>query len=120
MKEYLDELLKSLKYDSLYPPQELALSKGVMNGNNVLVTTPTSSGKTLIGLMGMINILNMGKKVVYLTPLKALATEKFNEFKVITDLSCFRNRRVNIGISTGDYDSSGSELNDKDSYYFNK
>ena len=114
MKEYLDELLKSLKYDSLYPPQELALSKGVMNGNNVLVTTPTSSGKTLIGLMGMINILNMGKKVVYLTPLKALATEKFNEFKVITDLSCFRNRRVNIGISTGDYDSSGSELVDKD------
>ncbi|MDW0253099.1 MAG: DEAD/DEAH box helicase [Nitrososphaeraceae archaeon] len=110
----MDELLKSLKYDSLYPPQELALSKGVMNGNNVLVTTPTSSGKTLIGLMGMINILNMGKKVVYLTPLKALATEKFNEFKVITDLSCFRNRRVNIGISTGDYDSSGSELNDKD------
>jgi helicase len=114
MKEYLDELLKSLKYDSLYPPQELALSKGVMNGNNVLVTTPTSSGKTLIGLMGMINILNMGKKVVYLTPLKALATEKFNEFKIITDLSCFRNRRVNIGISTGDYDSSGSELVDKD------
>jgi helicase len=114
MKEYLDELLKSLKYDSLYPPQELALSKGVMNGNNVLVTTPTSSGKTLIGLMGMINILNKGKKVVYLTPLKALATEKFNEFKVITDLSCFRNRRVNIGISTGDYDSSGSELIDKD------
>ena len=114
MKEYLDELLKLLKYDSLYPPQELALSKGVMNGNNVLVTTPTSSGKTLIGLMGMINILNMGKKVVYLTPLKALATEKFNEFKIITDLSCFRNRRVNIGISTGDYDSSGSELVDKD------
>ena len=114
MKEYLDELLKSLKYDSLYPPQELALSKGVMNGNNVLVTTPTSSGKTLIGLIGMINILNMGKKVVYLTPLKALATEKFNEFKIITDLSCFRNRRVSIGISTGDYDSSGSELVDKD------
>ena len=114
MKEYLDELLKSLKYDSLYPPQELALSKGVMNGNNVLVTTPTSSGKTLIGLMGMINILNKGKKVVYLTPLKALATEKYNEFKVITDLSCFRNRRVKIGISTGDYDSSGSELVDKD------
>ncbi len=114
MKEYLDELLKSLKYDSLYPPQELALSKGVMNGNNVLVTTPTSSGKTLIGLMGRINILSKGKKVVYLTPLKALATEKFNEFKIITDLSCFRNRRINIGISTGDYDSSGSELVDKD------
>jgi replicative superfamily II helicase len=51
MKEYLDELLRLLRYDSLYPPQEIALSKGVMNGNSILVTTPTSSGKTLIGLM---------------------------------------------------------------------
>ena len=114
MKEYLQELLRLLNYDSLYPPQELALSKGVMNGNNILVTTPTSSGKTLIGLMGMINILSKGKKVVYLTPLKALATEKFNEFKIIKNLSCFKNRKINIAISTGDYDSYGTELIDKD------
>ena len=114
MKEYLQELLRLLNYDSLYPPQELALSKGVMNGNNILVTTPTSSGKTLIGLMGMINILNKGKKAVYLTPLKALATEKLNEFKIIKNLSCFKNRKINIAISTGDYDSYGTELIDKD------
>jgi len=114
MKEYLQELLRLLSYDSLYPPQELALSKGVMNGNNILVTTPTSSGKTLIGLMGMINILSKGKKVVYLTPLKALATEKFNEFKIIQNLSCFKNRKINIAIATGDYDSYGTELIDKD------
>ena len=114
MKEYLEELLRLLNYGSLYPPQELALSKGVMNGNNVLVTTPTSSGKTLIGLMGMINILSKRKKIVYLTPLKALASEKFNEFKIIKDLSCFKNRKIEIAISTGDYDSSGTELIDKD------
>jgi len=114
MKEYLQELLRLLNYDSLYPPQELALSKGVMNGNNILVTTPTSSGKTLIGLMGMINILNKGKKIVYLTPLKALATEKLNEFKIIQNLSCFKKRKINIAISTGDYDSYGTELIDKD------
>jgi helicase len=114
MKEYLEELLRLLNYGSLYPPQELALSKGVMNGNNILVTTPTSSGKTLIGLMGMINILSKRKKIVYLTPLKALASEKFNEFKIIKDLSCFKNRKIEIAISTGDYDSSGTELIDKD------
>ena len=114
MKEYLEELLRLLNYGSLYPPQELALSKGVMKGNNILVTTPTSSGKTLIGLMGMINILNKGKKIVYITPLKALASEKFNEFKIIKDLSCFKNRKIEIAISTGDYDSSGTELIDKD------
>jgi helicase len=114
MKEYLEELLRLLNYGSLYPPQELASSKGVMNGNNILVTTPTSSGKTLIGLMGMINILSKRKKIVYLTPLKALASEKFNEFKIIKDLSCFKNRKIEIAISTGDYDSSGTELIDKD------
>jgi len=114
MKEYLDELLRLLRYDSLYPPQEIALSKGVMNGNSILVTTPTSSGKTLIGLMGMINILNKRKKVVYLTPLKALATEKFNEFNIIKNLSYYNDRKIKIAISTGDYDSSGSELIDKD------
>src|SRR4030095_1798154 len=114
MQECLKQLLEFLKYDSLYPPQELALSKGVMNGNNILVTTPTSSGKTLIGLMGMINILSKRKKIVYLTPLKALASEKFNEFKIIKDLSCFKNRKINIAISTGDYDSSGTELLDKE------
>ena len=114
MKEYLQELLRLLNYGSLYPPQELALSKGVMNGNNILVTTPTSSGKTLIGLMGMINVLSKRKKIVYLTPLKALASEKFNEFKIIKDLSCFKNRKIEFAISTGDYDSSGIELIDKD------
>jgi helicase len=114
MKEYLQELLRLLNYGSLYPPQELALSKGVMNGNNILVTTPTSSGKTLIGLMGMINILNKRKKIVYLTPLKALASEKFNEFKIIRNLRCFKDRKINIAISTGDYDSTGTELIDKD------
>jgi len=85
-----------------------------MNGNNILVTTPTSSGKTLIGLMGMINILGKRKKIVYLTPLKALASEKFNEFKIIKELTCFKNRKIDIAISTGDYDSSGTELIDKD------
>ncbi|MGH9973556.1 MAG: DEAD/DEAH box helicase, partial [Nitrososphaeraceae archaeon] len=49
-----------------------------------------------------------------LTPLKALATEKLNEFKIIQNLSCFKNRKINIAISTGDYDSYGTELIDKD------
>ena len=64
--------------------------------------------------MGMINILNKRKKIVYLTPLKALASEKFNEFKIIRNLSCFKDRKINIAISTGDYDSYGAELINKD------
>ncbi len=44
-------LLSLLGYSSLYPPQELALSKGLLEGKNLLVTTPTASGKTLIAMM---------------------------------------------------------------------
>ncbi|HET6800351.1 MAG TPA: DEAD/DEAH box helicase, partial [Nitrososphaeraceae archaeon] len=69
-------LLDLLGYSSLYPPQELALSKGLLEGKNLLVTTPTASGKTLIAMMAAIKIIEKGLKVIYLTPLRALATEK--------------------------------------------
>ena len=58
MKEYLQEPLTIIKLRLIIPTTRTCIIKGVMNGNNILVTTPTSSGKTLIGLMGMINILN--------------------------------------------------------------
>ena len=39
-------ILDSLGYSSLYPPQELALSKGLLENRNLLITTPTASGKS--------------------------------------------------------------------------
>ena len=47
----VSSLLISLGYPTLYPPQELAISKGVLEGKNLLITTPTASGKTLVALM---------------------------------------------------------------------
>ena len=44
-------ILDSLGYASLYPPQELALSKGLLEHRNLLITTPTASGKTLIAVI---------------------------------------------------------------------
>ena len=74
MRSQLRDLLRLLGYSSLYPPQEQAVSKGLMDGKNMLITTPTASGKTLMGLMGAIRALEEGKKVIYLTPLRALAS----------------------------------------------
>ncbi len=114
MRSRLKDLLTLLGYSSLYPPQEHALSRGLMDGKNMLITTPTASGKTLIGLMGAIRALDEGKKVIYLTPLRALAGEKFKEFKTLQRMQ-FNNRgKISIGISTGDYDSSGSKLEHTD------
>lgn len=114
MRSHIKDLLKSLGYSSLYPPQELAMSNGLMDGRSMLVTTPTASGKSLIGLMGAIRALAEGKKVVYLTPLRALAMEKFNEFRALQTLQLLDHRQVRLKISTSDFDVPGSKLEDAD------
>ena len=74
--------LKSQGYTELYPPQEDAVKAGVLDGKSVLVSVPTASGKTLIAMLAAISHLSKNKsKVIYLTPLRALASEKFEEFK---------------------------------------
>jgi len=91
----------------LYPPQEEAIQAGVLEGKNLVLASPTASGKTLIAeLCGLKHILEKNGKVVYLTPLRALANEKFDEFKKYASIRKADGKRVSIGISTGDFDSS--------------
>ncbi|MCD6037998.1 MAG: ski2-like helicase [Nitrososphaeraceae archaeon] len=106
-------LLDLLGYSSLYPPQELALSKGLLEGKNLLVTTPTASGKTLIAMMAAIKIIEKGLKVIYLTPLRALATEKYHNFRALEGLD-ITGRKIRVKIASSDYNSSGKEVQDAD------
>ena len=73
---------------SLYPPQEEAIKKGLLERKNLVVAIPTASGKTLIAIFAMFSALinNPGCKVIYLAPLRALASEKYNEIKEYADL----------------------------------
>ncbi len=105
------EPLKAITLQSgiaeLYPPQEEAIQAGVLEGKNLVLATPTASGKTLIAeLCSLKHILEKNGKVIYLAPLRALANEKFDEFKKYTSLTKPNGKRVSIGISTGDFDSS--------------
>src|SRR5919108_2607810 len=102
-------LLKQLGYLSLYPPQEQALSKGLLDGRNLLITTPTASGKTMIALIAAMNVLKKGLKVVYLTPLRALTTEKFQDFRIFEELDLF-GREIKVKVASSDYSSDGREL----------
>jgi helicase len=102
-----------LGYSSLYPPQELALSKGVLEGKNLLITTSTASGKTLIALMAAIKAIEKGLKVVYLTPLRALATEKYQYLQTLENLNII-NRKIRVRVASSDYDASGREVADVD------
>jgi len=102
-------ILDSLGYSSLYPPQELAISKGLLEKRNLLITTPTASGKTLIAVMAAIKAIEEGLKVVYLAPLRAIATEKYEYFGALDSVNIDA-RKIRIRLSTSDYDSSGIEL----------
>ncbi|MDQ1257737.1 MAG: ATP-dependent helicase, partial [Candidatus Hydrogenedentes bacterium] len=75
-------LWRERESEELLPLQELAVKRyGLFGGGNLLVQAPTSSGKTFIGEMAAIQAALRRKKVVYLVPLKALAEEKYREFK---------------------------------------
>ena len=74
MRATTRRLLKVLNIKHLYPPQQEALRKKVEYGENLLLATPTASGKTLVGLMGIVNRLNdEGGKAVYMAPLRSIA-----------------------------------------------
>jgi helicase len=106
-------ILDSLGYSSLYPPQELALSKGLLESRNLLITTPTASGKTLIAVIAAIKPIEKGLKVVYLSPLRAIATEKYRYLQVLQNIDII-DKRIRIRIATSDYDSSGMEVSNAD------
>ncbi len=61
---------------SLYPAQEEAILE-IIAGKNVILATPTGSGKSLVALAMQFLALSDGRRSVYTTPIKALASEKF-------------------------------------------
>ncbi len=95
----------------LYPPQEEAIRAGALDGKNLVLASPTASGKTLIAeFCALKHILEKDGKVLYLTPLRALASEKYEEFKKYSVLHKADDRKIRVGISTGDYDRSDNWL----------
>jgi helicase len=105
------EIIIDSGISTLYPPQEEAIKAGALDGENLVLASPTASGKTLVAqLCAIKHIFDFGGKILYMTPLRALASEKFEEFKVFTKLRKPDRHKVKIAISTGDYDSSDSWL----------
>lgn len=99
----------SARYESLRPPQALAVKAGLLKGKNLVVASPTASGKTLIAeLLCVDSFLKNEGKSVYIVPLKALATEKYESFKRYSELG------LRVGVSYGDFDSDDKGLSDKD------
>ncbi len=60
----------------LYPHQEEALLE-IVADSNVIVATPTGSGKSLVATAALFTALATGRRAYYTAPIKALVSEKF-------------------------------------------
>ncbi|CAN5684201.1 hypothetical protein BH20ACT1_BH20ACT1_13540 [soil metagenome] len=79
---------------ALYPAQEEAVLEAFA-GNNVIVSTPTCSGKSLVALAAHVAALGRGRRSVYTAPIKALVSEKFFAL-------CHQLGSEQVGMLTGD------------------
>ncbi|MDO4910803.1 MAG: DUF3516 domain-containing protein [Corynebacterium sp.] len=61
---------------TLYPAQEEA-SLGVLAGDNVILSTPTGSGKSMVAIAAHFIAMARGQRSFYTAPIKALVSEKF-------------------------------------------
>jgi len=87
--EYFD------KYPFILSSFQKFAIEAIVEGNHILVTAHTGSGKTLPAEFAIEYFVSKGKKVIYTSPIKALSNQKFYEFT-----QKFPN--ISFGILTGD------------------
>jgi helicase len=101
-KEIIEKVILENKIKELNPVQKEALKMGILDGESLVVSSPTSSGKTLFAELAGLNVtLNKRKKMVYLCPLVALAREKYEDFK-----RKYQKYGIKVALSVGNYDSA--------------
>ena len=85
--------------ETLFPFQlddfQLEAIAALNQGESVIVCAPTGSGKTLVGEYAIHRALELGRRVFYTTPLKALSNQKLRDFQRIFG-------EENVGLLTGD------------------
>ena len=92
----------------LYPPQAQAAPLA-LEGKNLMLAIPTASGKSLIAYLAALKqVLERKGKVLYIVPLRALASEKYE------DLKRFERLGLKVEMSAGDLDSPDPQLDNFD------
>jgi len=113
--DQIKRILTEKGYDELYPPQADAIAAGALLGKNIVLASPTASGKTLVAELAILKKVTEGQgKALYLTPLRALASEKYDDFQRYSDVKKPDGHKVRIAITSGDYDRSDERLGNFD------
>ncbi|BCU67693.1 DEAD/DEAH box helicase [Sulfolobales archaeon HS-7] len=103
------EVIRKRGITRFNPIQEEAIKSGLLDGERLLIASPTASGKTLIAEIATVNsILNRGGKAVYVTPLRALTLEKYRTLKDWESIG------LSVAMTSGDYDTDDAWLRNYD------
>ena len=90
---------KYKEYFEKYPYELSIFQKhaveAIIEGNHVLITAHTGSGKTLPAEFAIEHFVSKGKKVIYTGPIKSLINQKFYDFTQ-------KYKHISFGILTGD------------------
>ncbi|MGP6293968.1 ATP-dependent helicase [Caldiplasma sukawensis] len=119
---FLDSIISEWfdsKYSSFTEPQRLVIPL-IHQGKNVLVSSPTGTGKTLTGFLSIINELFLKARdnkledeifCLYVSPLKALANdinknlqEPLSEIYELADTKKLKIPKINVAVRSGDTD----------------
>jgi helicase len=103
-------VLDANSFKGFNPMQQAALKKN-WKEKNLVVASPTASGKTIIAeIAALHSMLARKQKVIYTCPLRALAAEHYNDLKK----KYSKQLGIRIALSTGDFDSSSRHLQNYD------
>lgn len=100
------DVLAQQGIQKLYPPQEEALD-AALGGRNLVLSIPTASGKSLVAYLAILHrhlAMEPRGKSLYIVPLRALASEKYEELRAFKDLG------LRVGVATGDLDDQDTYL----------
>lgn len=100
----LPPVLRAGGYGDLWPSQVEAAPLAVAGGNLVLAV-PTASGKSLVAYLALLTKAQKGAHGLYLVPLRALASEKYEDLRTLAQPLGLR-----VGIATGDLDAEDPHL----------
>lgn len=109
--ESIIEAWRSRQGDYLLPLQEKAIKSGLVSIGgedqppNLLISAPTSSGKSFCGEIAAIASLLRRKKAVMLLPLKSIAEEKYNYFR-----KCYGKAGIKAIVVTGDHPENDNDF----------
>lgn len=89
--------------EDLYPPQQRCIEP-IFKGENLVLSVPTSAGKSLVAYLAALRAVLDGGRAIYIVPLKALAAEKYQDLLEFSEIG------AKVGLFIGDADEPAGSI----------